>query len=209
MNKEKEVRILSTDNSFELRSIGEGDEKELHIQGYALTFDSISEDLGFRETIRKGSLDGCDLSNIVFTFNHNMDKPLARNLKTSGKGSLLLNVDEKGLFFDAIPTDTTYSRDLIENMNEGILGKCSFVFCVDWNDPEAQTWDWDDGTRGYDFRTINKISKISDVSIVVNPAYESTSSTLYKRSKDEHQENVKKVKNKLLERKLRLELELI
>jgi len=209
LENEKEVRILSNNNSFELRSVGEGDSKELHIQGYALTFDTISEDLGFRETIRKGALDSCDLNNVVFAVNHDTDKLLARNSKTNGKGSLILNVDDNGLFFDAIPTDTSYSRDLIENMNEGIIGKCSFKFCLDWSDPEAQTWDWDDGNRGYDFRTINKISKITDVSIVVNPAYESTSSTMYKRNKDEHNENIRQLKNELLKRKLEIELELV
>jgi phage head maturation protease len=65
------------------------------------------------------------LSNVVFNINHDSDKLLARNSKTNGKGSLLLSVDDKGLFFDAIPTDTSYSRDLIENMNERYNGKCS------------------------------------------------------------------------------------
>lgn len=183
MKNEKEVRSL---NNFEIRQIGEGKEKCTHIQGYALTFDTISEDLGFRETIRKGALDNCDLSDVVLNFNHNDNMILSRNNKNEGTGSLQLIVDDKGLFFDAIPTNTTYARDLITNMENGIVGKCSFAFRIDWSDPEAQTWDWDDGTRGYDFRTINKIAKISDCSIVVNPAYESTSSTVYQRTKNEH-----------------------
>ncbi|MDU5262312.1 MAG: HK97 family phage prohead protease, partial [Clostridium celatum] len=45
-----------------MREIGE--DKEVHMQGYALTFDTVSEDLGFRETIRKGALDGTDISNV-------------------------------------------------------------------------------------------------------------------------------------------------
>lgn len=204
MREEKEVRILS--NNFELREVGE--EKELHMQGYALTFDTISEDLGFRETIRQGALDDCDMSDVVLNFNHDMNQPLARNSKSTGKGSLLLSVDNKGLFFDAIPTNTSYARDLIENMNEGIVGKCSFAFWLDWENRDSQIWDWDDGKRGYDFRTINKIAKISDVSIVVNPAYESTSTSLYQRSIDEHNKEIQKYKNEILKRKLLLELEL-
>lgn len=203
MNKEKEIRSL---NTFEVRQIGEGEEKQTHIQGYALTFDTISEDLGFKETIRKGALDNCDMSDVVLNFNHDNDKILARNNKNEGVGSLKLTIDDKGLFFDAIPTRTTYARDLIENMEAGIIGKCSFRFSIDWNDPNAQSWDWDDGTRGYDFRTVNKIAKISDCSIVVNPGYESTSSTVYKRSKEEH--NLL-LQNEQLKRKLKLELELV
>lgn len=198
----KEVRFLNAD--IEIREIGK--EKDIHIQGYALNFDTISEDLGFRETIKKGALANADLSNVVLNFNHDMSKPLARNTKNTGKGSLVLKVDEKGLFFDAIPTNTTYARDLIENMKEGILGKCSFAFALDHEDSNSQSWDWDNGNRGYDFRTINKIAKIFDVSIVTNPAYESTSSTVYSRAKDNA------IKEKQLEenkRKLSIELELI
>jgi len=200
MNKGKEIRSL---NTFEVRQVGEGDERQTHIQGYALTFDTISEDLGFKETIREGALSNCDLSDVVLNFNHDSNMILARNIKNEGVGSLKLTIDDKGLFFDAIPTDTSYSRDLISNMESGIVGKCSFAFCIDWSDNSAQSWDWDDGTRGYDFRTINKIAKINDCSIVVNPAYESTSSTIYKRSKDEHNAELQKQQEL---RKLELEL---
>lgn len=202
---EKEIRLLSS--NLELREVGE--DNEVHIQGYALTFDTISEDLGFRETIRKGALAECDLNNVVLNFNHDMDKPLARNKKSSGKGSLKLSVDDKGLFFDGIPTDTSYSRDLLVNMRDGLIGKCSFAFSLDYSDKDSQSWDWDDGSRGYDFRTINKIHKIYDVSIVTNPAYESTSCTSYSRAKDNHAEELKKAKEERELELLNIELELM
>lgn len=197
--------IMKSTTSFEVRSVGEGEDKKVHLQGYALTFDSLSEDLGyFREIIRKGALDNCKMDNVVLNINHDMDKPLARNNKVDGIGSLVLDVDEKGLFFDAVPTDTSYARDLISNMEAGIIDKCSFAFILDYSDTESQTWDWDDGKRGYDLRTINKIKEIFDVSIVTNPAYESTSCTSYKRAKENH-ENLRGKRKE----KLRLELELI
>lgn len=202
---EKEIRLLNS--NLELREVGE--EKEVHLQGYALTFDSVSEDLGFRETIRKGALDNCNMDNVVLNFNHDMSKPLARNKKSNGKGSLTLTIDEKGLFFDAIPTDTSYSRDLLENMKEGLLGKCSFAFSLDFNDKDSQSWDWDDGMRGYDFRTINKIDRLYDVSIVTNPAYESTSCTSYTRAKEEMNDELKKAKENRELELLKIELELI
>lgn len=181
--KKETIKINTT---FEVRNIGEGEEKQTHLQGYALTFNSLSEDLGyFREIINKGALDNCKMDNIVLNINHDMDKPLARNSKCNGIGALTLTVDEKGLFFDAIPTNTSYSRDLISNMEAGIIDKCSFAFMLDWQDDEAQTWDWDVNNRGYDLRTINKIKEIFDVSIVTNPAYESTSCTSYKRAKEQ------------------------
>ncbi|WP_330606893.1 HK97 family phage prohead protease [Blautia lenta] len=199
--------IIKVNTTFEVRSIGEGEEKQTHLQGYALTFDSLSEDLGcFREIIRKGALDNCIMDNVVLNINHDMDKPLARNNKFEGIGALTLTVDEKGLFFDAVPTDTSYSRDLITNMSVGLIDKCSFAFALDWSDNEAQTWDWDNGKRGYDLRTINKIKEIFDVSIVTNPAYESTSCTSYKRAKEDL-ENEKN--NELRKQRLKLELDLI
>lgn len=197
--------MLKINTTLEVRQTGEGEEKETHLQGYALTFDNMSEDLGyFREIIRKGALDDCNMDNVILNINHDMDKPLARNKRSSGTGSLTLTVDEKGLFFDAIPTDTSYTRDLISNMASGIIDKCSFAFTLDYSDTEAQTWDWDYSNRGYDLRTINKIKEIFDVSIVTSPAYESTSCTTYKRAKDDIEKNIE-----LRKRKLKLELDLI
>ena len=199
--------IIKVNTTFEVRSIGEGEEKQTHLQGYALTFDSLSEDLGcFREIIRKGALDNCIMDNVVLNINHDMDKPLARNNKFEGIGALTLTVDEKGLFFDAVPTDTSYSRDLITNMSVGLIDKCSFAFALDWSDNEAQTWDWDNGKRGYDLRTIHKIKEIFDVSIVTNPAYESTSCTSYKRAKEDLESEKN---NELRKQRLKLELDLI
>lgn len=201
MNKE----IISLTTSFEVREIGEGEEKQMHLQGYALTFNSLSEDLGgFKEIIISGALDGCKMDNVILNVNHDMDKVLARNNKLDGIGSLKLTIDEKGLFFDAIPTDTTYSRDLISNMAAGIINKCSFAFLLDYSNDEAQKWEWDNGIIGYDLRRIYKIKEIFDVSIVTTPAYEGTSCTSYKRAK-ESQDNLKEK----LREKLRLELELI
>lgn len=200
-----------TTNKFIVREVGEGEEKKVHVQGYALVFDSMSEDLGFREIIRKGALDNCNMDDVVLNINHSSDKPMARNSVSSEKtGHLSLTVDDKGLFFDAIPTDTSYSRDLLENMRAGVISGCSFCFRIDWSDKDAQTWDWDDGKRGYDLRTINRISEISDVSIVTNPAYASTSCGSYKRAKEDYKKSSSENKElELRKRKIRLELELM
>lgn len=201
---EKEIRKLTT--KFEVRELGEGDNKEIHLQGYAITFDSMSEDLGFREVIHQRALDNCKMDNVVLNINHDMDRPLARNSKNNGIGSLNLVVDDKGLFFDAIPTDTSYARDLLSNMEAGIIDKCSFAFTLDYADNEATTWNWDNNSRGYDLRTINKIKEIFDVSIVTNPAYESTSCNSYTRAKEQKEQLQEK---ELVKRKLKLELDLI
>lgn len=194
---DKEQNIYCSSSNFEVRELGE--EKKSCIQGYALRFDSMSEDMGFREIIAKGALDETDFSDVIFTFNHAEDKILARNNKLEGAGSLKLSVDSEGLFFEAIPTDTSYSRDLIENIKNGIIDKCSFRFSLDWSDSEVQTWDWDTGTRGYDLRTVHKIKRIKDVSLVTFPAYAQATATTYKRAKaDSEQERAEALEREKL-----------
>ena len=169
--------------SFEVREIGE--DKKTAIQGYALKFDTLSEDMGFREIISRGALDDADMSDVIFVQQHNELLIMARNNKEEGEGSLKLTVDNEGLFFEAIPTNTSYARDLVANVSAGVIQECSFRFTIDWNDRDAQAWDWDDGKRGYDIRTIKKIKKVKDVSLVVFPAYKDTGATTYKRAKDD------------------------
>lgn len=201
---EKEVRFL-TESNLEVRELGE--EKEIHLQGYAITFDSLSENMGgFKEIIKRSALDNCDLSNVVLCYNHDISKIMARNTKIEGIGSLTLKVDEKGLFFDAIPTDTTYFRDLLENMKAGIVGKCSFAFTIDESDPNSQLWEWDNGSKGYSLRTILKIFKIYELSIVISPAYKNTSATAYQRALDKATKEFENEKELEL---IKLELELM
>lgn len=205
---EKEVRFL-TEGKLEVRELGE-ENKEVHLTGYAITFDSLSENMGgFREIIDKDALNNTDLSNVVLCYNHDMSKILARNTKAEGIGSLKLSVDDKGLFFDAVPTDTSYAKDLLENMKAGIISKCSFAFTIDNNDPNAQLWEWDNGSKGYDKRTIRKIHKIYELSLVISPAYESTSASTYKRAKEIAEEEFRVVKEERELELLKLELELM
>lgn len=202
----KEINEHYVDGCLEVRSDGE---KKNFIQGYALTFDSMSEDMGFREIIRSGALNETDLSDVIFCLNHDISKVMARNNKTEGTGSLKLSVDSKGLFFEAQPTDTSYSKDSIENIRNGILSKCSFRFSLDYEDDTSYSWDWDTGTRGYDLRTINKIKRIRDVSIVTFPAYEGSSANTYVRAKENYKSEVDKAKSEEERSKLELELELL
>lgn len=204
-----EAEKRSFNCNFEIREADSNGNKEVHLQGYAVTFNTISEDLGgFKETVAKGALDECNLTDVILDFNHNFNQILARNNKNTGPGALILSIDEKGLFFDAIPTETSYSKDLIQNIRDGIVNKCSFIFNIDWNDVDAQKWDWDDGKRGYDFRTIKKIKEISDVSIVVFPAYEQTETSIYKRLKQENKQELKIAKD-LEKQKIANKIELI
>lgn len=193
---QKEVRTITA--KVELRSEGEGDNQQEVIEGYALKFNKWSDTLGcwlpFREKIMSGALDGCDMSNVIATFNHDQNMPLARNTITSGIGSLELAVDGIGLHFRCIPTNTSYGNDLKENIRNNVVNQCSFAFQLDPDDDTADDILWNDTDEIYE-RTINKIKTLYDVSIVTTPAYPDTEAVVGRaKDKIENLEKLKKAK---------------
>lgn len=178
--------------------------------GYASVFDSLSENLGgFRERIDSRAFDSV-LENNPDTralFNHDPSLILAR----TSAGSLSLSVDEKGLQYRfEVPEGLSYGDDLLVNLKNGNVTQSSFGFIV-----EDDSWGQDED--GNTIRTINKISRLLDVSPVTFPAYTSASSQisdvaqrsfLNYRTEIEKKENEKQekdlVKRNLLEKKLEL-----
>lgn len=157
----KEVRTAT--NQMEVRM---NDDNLPVISGYALKFDTWSKPIfnSFKETLDKRCLDKTDMTDTVALFNHDYNQVLGR-VGTN----LILSVDDVGLRFDLMPTDTSYSRDLITNMRAGIIGKCSFGFTVA---DDGQTWYR--VKDGLSERTITNIDKLYDISIVTDPAYDDT-----------------------------------
>ena len=139
--------------------------------GYASVFDSLSESLGgFRERIDSRAFDSV-LENNPDTsalFNHDPSLILAR----TSAGSLSLSVDEKGLQYRfEVPEGLSYGDDLLVNLKNGNVTQSSFGFIV-----EDDSWGQEED--GNTIRTINKISRLLDVSPVTFPAYTSASSQI-------------------------------
>lgn len=133
------------------------DEQRHLLSGYAIVFNSPSENMGFIETVGSHALDNVDLSKNVFAlYNHNFDNVLGK----TGK-NLSLSIDEKGLFFslELLPSD----EHIFELVKDGIINKMSFGFIVDKDN-------WQDSTH----RTILKIKELREISLVPVPAYEGT-----------------------------------
>lgn len=126
------------------------------MSGYAIVFNSPSENMGFIETVGSHALDNVDLSNVFALYNHNFNNVLGK----TGK-NLSLSVDEKGLSFslELLPSD----EHIFELVKDGIINKMSFGFIVDKDD-------WQDSTH----RTILKIKGLQEISLVPVPAYEGT-----------------------------------
>ena len=144
------------------------------VTGYAICFDTPSEDLGFIEVIHAGAVtdDTIKASDVFAKFNHDDSKVLARS--KFGQGSLLLEVDEKGLRYMFESPNTDLGNELLEYLKRGDLNQSSFAFSVDTTDPSAEKWHRENGVL---YRDIYKIERLYDVSPVFQPAYEATTCT--------------------------------
>lgn len=178
MTTDLETRQVTA--KINLRQLEDSDERV--IEGYALKFNKQSDILGgwlrFRETIDADALDGADMSNVVATFNHDQNQVLGRSTV-----NLELEVDNIGLKFKLKPTDTQFARDLMTNIEAGVINQCSFAFTIpdeadaeEWTDSEEEDVDYN--------RLIRKIDKLYDVSVVTTPAYSDTEVTVGVRSKN-------------------------
>ncbi|WP_093291940.1 HK97 family phage prohead protease [Thermoactinomyces sp. DSM 45892] len=178
----KEIRYLQS--KVEIRT--DQSESE-YIEGYALKFEKWSERMGiltpFREIISRDSLIDTNMADVVALFNHREDFPLARSTVSGENGRLELTVDDIGLKFRLTPTNTTFARDLLENVRAGVVDQCSFAFSIDHSSKDAETWTYNDNDEIYE-RRINKIKNLYDISVVTYPAYPDTEAIVSSRSRE-------------------------
>ncbi len=154
---DKEIRTFNVQD-LEIRE--EGDTKT--VVGYASVFNTLSNDMGFREIISEGAFEGRLNDDVRFLINHD-GLPLARTTNNT----LRLSTDKIGLRYEADVADTSLGRDLMELMKNGTINQSSFAFTVD-----DDSWEVKDGVN---VRTIKKVSRLYDVSAVTYPAYEEAS----------------------------------
>ena len=169
---------------------------KMEIKGYAVVFDS-PETYDYTEVIDKHALDETDMSDVVLRYNH--EDTFMVLARTRNK-SLNLNVDDKGLFMEAtLQDDISQHKDIYNAIKSGLIDKQSFAFTV-----EEDNYDYDTDTR-----TITKIGKLFDVSVVDQPFYNATDVSVASSNDDflerrnelrkEHEEKLKEEerKNKL------------
>ena len=151
-----------------------------HIEGYAIVFNSLSNDLGgFREIIEQGAITDELIKNsdILCLMNHDIKKGvLARSYQ--GRGSLKLDIDEHGLHYSFEAPKTALGDEVLEGIRRGDISKCSFAFvCGEDN--------WTKDENGEYIRHVKKIKNLYDVSLVYHPAYEETEAIADTRGLDE------------------------
>ena len=172
--KEKQIRRV------ELRNLtAESENNSMYLLGHAAVFDTPTvlweyDGVEYKEVIARGAFDNADMKDCCLKYNHSNDIPILARVRG---GSLALSIDNIGLKWDANLFDTSVARDVYALVKGGGLDKCSFAFTV-----EEEEYD-----RTTHTRTIKKIGKLFDVSIVDIPAYDDTdvSARDYFKSEDE------------------------
>lgn len=144
------------------------------VSGYAVVFDTWSNDLGFYEKILKGAItdETIKRSDVICKLNHDDQKVLARS--KYGEGSLILEVDDKGLKYTFEAPRTQYGDELLEYLRRGDITGSSFAFTIE-EDEFSYQWPFDKDADPVLCREVIKVDKLFDVSPVFTPAYEKTS----------------------------------
>lgn len=158
---QREIRMA------ELRAIEPaGDANEMIVEGRAIVYESPTvmyeiDGVRYYEVITRGALDGADLKDVPFKYNHSDSVMVMARTRSK---TLELIPDEQGLLVRAKLANTTTGRDLYELIRRGDVDKMSFAFTV-----ENDEYDRDTRTR-----RILKFKRIWDVSAVDTPAYQDT-----------------------------------
>jgi len=182
----KEIRTFNV-SDIELRN----DNGVNTVVGYGAVFNSESNDLGgFVEYVAPGAFDGRLEDDVRFLINHD-GLPLARTTN----GTLRLSVDERGLKYEADMPDTTLANDLMTLLRNGTISQSSFAFTV-----EEDSWENIDGKN---VRTINKVSRLYDVSSVTYPAYNEAGSFALRSLENWQKEQEENKLNENLDKELK------
>jgi len=153
---------------------------------------------GFVEIIDKEALKDADLSDVKGLFNHDRNYVLG----TTGAGTLELTVDSDGGLSHRIaydPLDPDHVK-VMRKIERGDVVGSSFAFRVA---PNGADWNYDDD--GVYVRTVTKISRVSDVCPVTDPAYADTEAA-QRSLGDYQQQRAQSVGVPLSVRKRRLQL---
>ena len=140
------------------------------IRGHAAVFDQPTN-IGnyFEEVIDKRAFDNCDLKDVMFLVNHNMNSlPLARS--TGDSDSIMkISIDSKGLCIEArLDTENNSdARAFYSAVKRKDITGMSFAFTI-----REQSWDRLD--TKLPLRKITGIRKVIEVSGVNRPAYAGT-----------------------------------
>lgn len=134
----------------------------LKLRGYAAVFNELSEGLWFRERILPGAFTKSLKNDVRALVGHDSDKIIGR---TKNK-TLTLKEDERGLFVEIQPPNTTLGHDLVETVKRGDLDQMSIGFYT-----VRDQWKTENKEKVRELVEVD----LFDVSVVAFPAYKQTS----------------------------------
>lgn len=163
---------------LELRNYGNiklSSDNQNTVYGKAIPFEVQSRDLGFIETIHKGSItqELIDNSDVYARINHKDDYILARSNK--GKGSLKLELKEDGVYYSFEIPDTEKGRELREHIKREEIFSSSFYFSVSTDEGSER---WSKRSDGKIYRDVYKVGFLGDIAPVFSAAYPTTTCSL-------------------------------
>lgn len=144
------------------------------LYGYAAVYDSVSKDLGgFVEVIRRGAFARSLAENedILALAHHDVTKVLGRR----SVNTLRIKDDERGIFVEVTPSNSTAARDIVEDVRSRNINAWSFRFKTVKDRIVKRAGE-------LPLRELLEV-KLREVSPVSFPAYNDT--TLFARSLDE------------------------
>ena len=157
LKNEMQVRALTT-------FLGQPEDKRIdshhYVEGYAARFEPYvlfeDEDGPIYERFERGCFDNCDMTDVIFQLNH-QGTVMARQ----SNGSLIVEVDDSGLFTAADLGRTEAARRLYEEISAGMITKMSWGFFLG-------DYYFDRESRTIVHRSVKKIFDVSAVSIPAN-----------------------------------------
>ena len=166
--------------NLEIRSFGGDASPKINgrtIDGYAIVFNQWSEVMYdnvarrfFREKIAPESVtdDLINRSDIKAVIEHDRTRLLARRNK--GKGTLKLEIDERGLRYTFDAPNTSDGDYAVEMVSRGDIDGSSFKFSAIQGKDDS----WEKQADGIWERTIHNFRFLADVTITTDPAYSQT-----------------------------------
>jgi HK97 family phage prohead protease len=141
-------------------------ESDYYVEGYASTFNDpymLYEFDGteYWEVIDPDAFRDCDMSDVIFQFNHG-----GRVFARQSNETLVVEPQLHGLFIAADLGSTSSSRSMYEDIAAGLITRMSWGFMPDWESIEDV---YDEESRKFT-STIHRVERIYDVSSVSLPA---------------------------------------
>lgn len=141
-------------------------ESDFYVEGYASTFNDPYmlykfDGIEYWEIIDPDAFRDCDMSDVLFQFNHE-----GRVFARQSNETLVVEPQLHGLFVAADLGSTTSSRSMYEDIAAGLITRMSWGFMPDWDSIEDV---YDEEARTFT-STIHRVERIYDVSSVSLPA---------------------------------------